>query len=163
MLLEPQVGTIFWTALTFIILLLILKKLAWAPILQMLSDREQKIKEALEKADAAQKESEVTMAKQQETMESAKKEAQELLAKSRKTAETSKEEIIQKAQAEATSMLERAKKEIDQERAKAVEEIRNQTAEISIAIASKLIGKSLSKDDHQDIIQESLKKMVEVN
>jgi F-type H+-transporting ATPase subunit b len=163
MLLEPQIGTIFWTALTFVILLLILKKLAWAPILQMLSDREQKIKEALEKADAAQKESEVAMAKQQETMALAKKEAQELLAKGRKTAETSKEEIIQKAQAEATSMLERAKKEIDQERDKAVEEIRNQTAEISISIASKLIGKSLSKDDHQDIIEESLKKMAEVN
>ena len=162
-LLTPALGTIFWTALTFILLLFILKKLAWGPLLQMLDDREKKIKESLEKADAAQKETEEALARNQEIMTAAKKEAQELLNKSRKTAETTKEEIIQKAQAEAAGMLEKAKREIGLEREKAVEEIRQQAAELSVMIASKLIGKTLSKDDHREIIEDSLEKMLEAN
>ena len=163
MFLNPEYGTMFWTSVTFIALFLILKKMAWGPLLQSLAEREQKIKESLDKADAAQKKTEQALAKNQEVLDAARKEAQELLNKSRKTAEASKEEIIQKARTEATNLLERAKKEITQERDKAVEEIKNQTADISISIASKLIGKSLSSEDHKDIIEESLKKMDNVN
>jgi F-type H+-transporting ATPase subunit b len=163
MLLEPNWGTLFWTALTFIILLTILKKMAWQPILQTLGERERRIREALEKAEATQKETEAAMAQHQANLEAAKREAQDLLAKSRKTAEATKEEILQKAQTEANNLLERAKREITLEREKAVEEIKKQTAELSVQIASKLIGKSLSKDDHKQLIEESLKKMVQVN
>lgn len=162
-LLSPELGTIFWTALTFITLLFVLKKIAWGPILQTLEDREKRIKEALEKADAAQQETEEAMAKQQEIMENARKEAQELLSKSRKTAESTKEEILQKARSEADGMLKKARKEIDLEREKAVEEIKKQTAELSIMVASKLIGKSLSEEDHKDIIEDSMQKMTEAN
>lgn len=162
-LLTPNLGTIFWTTATFVLLLLVLKKVAWGPILQMLADREQRIKEALEKADTAQKETEEALAKNQEILDNAKKEAHEFLSKSRKTAETTKEEIVKKAQDEASVMLGKAKKEITLEREKAVEEIRKQTAELSIMVASKLIGKSLSAQDHKDIIADSLKKMAEAN
>lgn len=155
----PNLGTFFWTAATFVLLLLVLKKLAWGPILQTLAERETRIKEALEKADVAQKETEEALAKNQEIMDEAKKEAQGLLSKSRKTADTTKEEIIQKAHSEASAMLEKAKREISLEGEKAVHEIRKQTAELSVMIASKLIGKTLSQKDHQDVIDDSLKKM----
>ncbi len=163
MFLTPEYGTMFWTTVTFIALFLILKKMAWGPLLQSLAEREQKIKESLDKADAAQKETEQALAKNQEVLHAARKEAQELLNKSRKTAEASKDEIVKKAQTEAANLLERAKKEIAQEQEKAVEEIRTQTAEISVSIASKLIRKSLSSEDHRDIIEESLKKMERMN
>ncbi|MFQ5636625.1 MAG: F0F1 ATP synthase subunit B [bacterium] len=162
-LLTPAWGTVFWTTLTFILLLFILKKTAWGPILQVLEERETKIKESLDKADVAQKETEAAMAKNQEMLESAKKEAQELLAMSRMTAETTKEEILQKARSEAAHLLEKAKREINSEREKAIEEIRNETADLSVAIASKLIGRVLSKDDHRDLIEDSLQKMAEPN
>lgn len=162
-LLTPAYGTIFWTTLTFLLLLFILKKKAWGPILQALDEREKRIKESLEKADAAQKETEEALVKNQEIMDQAKKEAQELLAKSRKTAETTKEDILQKAKTEAASVLDRAKREIFLEKEKAVEDIRKQTAELSVMIASKLIGKTLSKDDHKNIIDDSLQKMAETN
>lgn len=162
-LLNPDPGTIFWTAATFILLLVVLRKMAWKPILQTLAEREKRIQEALQKADAAQKESEETMVKQKEIIEAAKREAQELLSKSRKTAEATKEEILQKANSEAENLLERAKKEINLEREKAVEEIKKQAADLSIMIASKLVGKALSAKDHQDVIAESIKKMVEAN
>lgn len=155
----PNFGTFFWTAATFVLLLLVLKKLAWGPILQTLAERETRIKEALEKADVAQKETEEALAKNQEIMDEAKKEAKDLLSKSRKTADTTKEEIIQKAHSEASAMLEKAKREISLEGEKAVHEIRKQTAELSVMIASKLIGKTLSQKDHQDVIDDSLKKM----
>ena len=155
----PNLGTFFWTAATFVLLLLVLKKLAWGPILQTLAERETRIKEALEKADVAQKETEEALAKNQEIMDEAKKEAKDLLSKSRKTADTTKEEIIQKAHSEASAMLEKAKREISLEGEKAVHEIRKQTAELSVMIASKLIGKTLSQKDHQDVIDDSLKKM----
>lgn len=162
-LLTPSVGTLFWTGLTFVLLLVILKKMAWGPVLQMLNERERLIKESLEKADAAQKDSEKVLAKNQEIVEQAKKEAQELLSKARKTAEATKDELIQKAESEATKMLEKAKHDIALEKEKAVEEIRSQTAEISVLIASKLIGRTLSKNDHKDIIEASLDKIVETN
>lgn len=160
-LMNPEPGTIFWTALTFVILLLILKKMAWGPILQALEEREKKIKDSLEKADLTQKETEAAIAKNQEILESAKREAQAFLAKSRATAESTKEEILQRAHDEAVNMLEKAKREIASEREKAIEEIRNEAADLSISIASKLIGRSLSEDDHKNIIERSLQKMVE--
>ncbi len=162
-LLTPSVGTLFWTGLTFVLLLFILKKMAWGPVLQMLDEREKKIQESLEKADAAQKETEAAVAKNLEIMEQAKKEAQSLLSQSKKTAEATREELTKRAEAEATKIVDKAKKDIAQEREKAVEELRNQAAELSVAIASKLIGKTLSKDDHKDIIESSLKQMVEAN
>ncbi|MFQ5649538.1 MAG: F0F1 ATP synthase subunit B [bacterium] len=162
-LLTPAIGTLFWTGLTFVLLLLILKKMAWRPLLQMLDEREKKIKESLEKADQAQKETEAALARNQEIMEQAKKEAQALLSKSKKTAEVTRDEIVKRAQTEATQMLEKAKREIVQEREKAVEALRNEAAELSILIASKLIGKTLSKADHKDIIEGSIKQMVEAN
>lgn len=162
-LLLPNLGTFFWTALTFVILLLILKKTAWKPILDMLEEREQKIKESLEKADAAQKETEAALAKNQEIMDQAKKEAQELLSKSRKMAESTKEDIVKKADDEATKIVSKAKKEIALEKEKAIDDLRSQAAELSVMIASKIIGKSLSVDDHKEIIESSLKNMVEAN
>jgi len=162
-LLNPEPGTLFWTAATFIILLLILKKVAWGPILQTLAEREKRIREALEKAEATQKEAAAAMARHQESLEAAKREAQDLLAKSRKTAEAVKEEIVQKAQTEAANILERAKREINLEREKAVAELKKQAAELSIMIASKLIGKSLSKDEHKKLIEQSIKEMVPSN
>ena len=78
-LLTPSLGTLFWTSATFVILLLILKKVAWGPILQTLAERETRIKEALEKADTAQKETEEAMAKNQELLDNAKKELASLV------------------------------------------------------------------------------------
>ena len=162
-LLTPALGTLFWTALTFVVLLFVLKKMAWKPILQMLEEREQHIKESFEKADAARKETEQALAKNQEILEQAKKEAQELLSKSRKTAETAKEDIIRKAESEATKILDKARKEISLEKEKAIEELKSQAAELSIMIASRIIGKSLSAADHKAIIESALKNMVEAN
>jgi F-type H+-transporting ATPase subunit b len=144
-------------------LLFILKRAAWGPLITALQERETKIREALEKADIARKETETALARNQEILDEAKKDAQDILSKSRTTAEATKEEIIQRAQAEATVLVDKARKAITLERDKAVEELKKQTSDLSILIASKLIGRTLSKEDHKRIIDESLERFAEVN
>ncbi len=162
-LMTPHGGTLFWTFVTFVILLLILSKVAWKPILQGLAERETKIKEALEAAETAKREVQDASGKQEEILDQARKEAQDILAKSRKSAELVKDEIIEKANSEAQGMLETAKREIELSRDKALEDIQALAVELSMAATQKLIGKSLDKSEHETIIQSSLKKMEDMN
>jgi len=162
-LLTPNVGLIFWTALTFILLLLILKKLAWKPILEALDARERRIKESLDKAAAAQRDAEKTLAEYRKMLEQARQEAQEIINRSRKTAETTKEEILAKSQEEAQRLLQRAKREITLEREKAIEEIKRKAVDLSLAMASKVIRKSLTPENHRELIEQSLEEMGELS
>ncbi len=162
-LMTPQGGTIFWTAVTFIALLLMLWKVAWKPIIQGLAERETKIRESLEAADRANIKVQEALANQQQVIATAKKEALEIVEKNRKTAELVKDEIIQKANAEAAAMLANAKREIELSRDKAVEDIRNIAVELSMAATRQLIGKALDKSEHESLIQNSIKRMEKVN
>ena len=162
-LMSPDPGALFWTIVTFICLLLILRKVAWKPILQTLDEREKIIQDSLNEAEKARREAQKTLNEQSEILEKARKQALEMIEKSRKTAETAKEEIISKAGAEAQQMLERAKREIELSRDKAIEEIKDLSVELSMAATAKLIGKSLNEKEHKAIIQESIKKLGDLN
>ena len=162
-LMTPHGGTLFWTAVTFVVLLLILSKFAWKPILQGLAEREAKIKESLEAAEKAKLEVQDAAGRQEKILEEAKKEAQEILAKSRNSAELIKEEIVEKAKKEAEGMVETAQRSIELSRDKAIEEIKTLAVELSMAATQQLIGKSLDKSDHESIIRSSLQKMRDLN
>ena len=162
-LMTPDTGTLFWTALTFIVLLLILRKIAWTPILQMLEEREKKISDSLKEAERIRQQSEQAVAEQQRIIEQAKKEAQEIIAKGQKTAEVVKEEILAKAKAEAEKMTRKAQRDIELSRDKAIEQIQDLAVELSMAATEKLIGKSLDEKEHQKIIRESLSQLDKVN
>jgi len=162
-LMTPQGGTIFWTTVTFVALLLIMWKSAWKPIIQALNERETKIKESLNAADKAKQDVEQALADQQDLIAVSKKEAQEIIDKSRKSAEMVKEEIIEKAKTEAENMLTNAKREIELSRDQAIEEIQGMAVELSMAATKKLIGKALDKSKHEALIQDSLKKMEDMN
>lgn len=162
-LMTPHVGTIFWTALTFIVLLLLLRKYGWSPILSMLDERELRIKESLQAADLARKEAQKGNEERQKVMEAARREAQDILLAVRQTAEKSREEIMKKAQDDAGALLDRAKREIETSRDDALKEIRKLAVELSMAATEKLIGKSLSAEEHQKLISDSLQKMERLN
>lgn len=162
-LMTPQGGTIFWTTLTFLLLLFALTKLGWKPILGMLDEREKKINESLALAEEARVASQKTLAEQNQILDAARKEAQEILARNRKAAEVTKDEIIKKASAEAEQLIARARKEIDLSRDKAMEEIRDLAVELSMNATSRLVGRSLDARDHQALIDESLQKLGELN
>ncbi|RMD93687.1 MAG: ATP synthase F0 subunit B [Calditrichaeota bacterium] len=162
-LLNPNTGTIFWTALTFLFLLWALRKLAWKPLLSALNERENRIRESLEKAEEAQKQAEKNIEEYQKMLEKARQESQALIEKGRKTAESVREEIIQNAREEASRLLERAKKEISLEREKAVDEIKKLAVDISLIATRKAIGKALTPQDHKMLIDEALKEIGDTN
>jgi F-type H+-transporting ATPase subunit b len=162
-LMTPAGGTIFWTTLTFLLLLFVLTKVGWKPILSMLDEREKKINESLELAEQAKIASQKTLAEQTQILDAARKESQEIMARNRKAAETTKDEILKKANAEAEQLIAKAKREIDLSRDKAMEDIRDLAVELSMNATAKLIGKSLDAKDHQSLIDESLEKLGTLN
>ena len=162
-LMTPEGGTLFWTALTFIVLLVILRKVAWHPILHMLEEREHRIRESLDKAEKARIEAEKTLADQAEIIKSAQKSAQEIIAKSQKSAEMVKEDMIKQAHLEADKMLQKAKRDIELSRDRAIEDIKDLAIELSMTATEKLIGRTLDEQDHKKLISESLTKLEDMN
>lgn len=156
-LLTPSGGTLFWTALTFIVLVLLLKQMAWKPLLRALDEREQRIKEQLQRAEEARQEAARRLADYQAMLDNARQEAQEVISKGRKSAEATKDDIVRKAQSDAEQIVQRAKREISLEREKALEEIKKTAGELSLSIAAKIINKSLTAKDHQELIRDAVR------
>ncbi len=160
-LLSPDSGTIFWTVLTFILLLLILKKYAWKPMLKMLEDRENKIKVALYQAEHDQKEAARLLEEQRALLEKAHRDSIELMNESRKNAEASRKELIEQARIEADRILERARQEIDLSKDAAIQEIKQYATEIAILAAQKVVGETLSKEQHLKLVDKYVKEFVQ--
>ena len=158
-LLSVNSGLIFWTVVTFLLLVFILYKLAWKPILSAVENREQRIQESLDRAEQAQKEADEKLETYQKMVDEAKKETQEIIAKGRKTAESLREDIVSKANEESSRIVENAKKDISLEREKALEEIRNLIVDLSMSAASKLVDRSLTDQDHKKLVESYLKEI----
>ncbi|HDL18889.1 MAG TPA: ATP synthase F0 subunit B [Bacteroidetes bacterium] len=158
-LLSVNPGLIFWTVVTFLLLLFILQKLAWKPIISAVENREKRIQESLDRAEKMQQEAEEKLTSYQKMLEDAKKETQEILSKGRKTAEVVREEILSKSNEEARRLLEKAKKDISLEREKALADIRNLAVDLSLSAASRLVERSLTEDDQKKIVANYLKEI----
>ena len=158
-LLSPDSGTIFWTIITFILLLLILRKFAWKPILKTLDDRENKIKVALYQTEQDQKEAKKLLAEQKELLEKAKKESMQIINDSNKGAEAARKELLEQARIEADHLLERAKQEIELSKEAAIEEVKKYTTDIAILAAQKVVGESLSEQQHLNLVDKYVKEL----
>jgi F-type H+-transporting ATPase subunit b len=152
-------GLIIWTLIIFLFLVVLLRKVAWKPIIGALEERTKRIKDSLEKAEAAQRAAEQARVEYEAMMAKARQESQELIARSRKTAEATADEIVVKAKTEAEQLVVRANKDIDLARQKALDEIKQTAAELSVNIAARIISKSLAAKDHQDLIHQALTEM----
>lgn len=151
-LLDVSPGLMIWTVITFVILLLVLKKLAWKPILNSLNERENFIRESLEKADTAQKEAEKMIADNKASIEKAEVEAQKIIAQSREYAEKLKTQIVDESKAEANKIMNDAALEIDRKNKEAFLKMKEQVAAIAIEAAEKIILANLDKEKQSKII-----------
>ncbi len=158
-LVQPDPGLFIWTILTFLVLLGLLGKFAWKPLLATLEKRHEMIKNSLDDAQKAKTELERLQQESKEIISEARVEAQAIVAKGRSEAEKLKGELRQKAKEEADSIVRNAEKQIQVERDKAISEIRSEVVDLSLLVASKLIKKNLSKEDNQSLIEESLKQV----
>lgn len=148
----PGVGLTFWMLLVFSVLLFLLKKFAWKPILTMLSERENSIEEALKSADQAREQ----MAKLQSDNEALYKQAREERDQILKEAREMKDSIIgeakRSAEEEGKRMIMKASEEISKQKAVAIAELKGQVATLSVSIAEKLINNQLSNSEEQQSI-----------
>ena len=157
-LVTPEIGLIFWTTIVFLILLAVLKKYAWKPILSAVDERNKSIEDALKAADKAKNEMLALNTDNERILAEAKKERDTLLKEGREIKDNIIAEAKDKAKLEADKILTTAKEQINNEKMKAITELKNQVAEISIDIAEKILKSELSDENKQkELIAEALK------
>ena len=159
-LITPGLGLIFWMTLAFLLLVYILGKFAWKPILQMLKERETSIHEALNSANKAREEMKQLQFNNEQLLQEAKNERDALLNEARKIKEKLIEDARVKANEEALRIVEGAKESINNEKMAAMTELKNQIAENSLTLARFILKRELSDPKMQDeYIQELLKEV----
>jgi F-type H+-transporting ATPase subunit b len=162
-LVTPGIGLIFWMLVSFSLVLFVLGKYAWTPIMKGIHQREDTIEKALEAANEAKKEMLKLKAGNEQLLRDAKDERDALMRDARKVKESILEEARVKANEEAARIMENARENIQFEKMAAINELKNQIATISIEIAEKLIGKELENKKSQQELTEKLLKEVKIN
>lgn len=152
-------GLYIWTIITFLLLLYVLAKFAWKPLLKMLEDRENLIKSSLKDAEKAKLELESLTQESEAITAKARSEAQSILAESKSAAEKVKEDTIAKAKEQSIKIRDDAKKQIEVEKDKAISDIKQEVVNLTLSVAEKLINKNLNDADNKSLIEESLKKV----
>ena len=157
-LLIPNPGLVFWTGIAFLLLVFLLSKFAWKPILQTLKIREESIDEALKAAELAREEMGELKADNEKLLVKAREEREQLLRDAGKAASMIKEEAKANAEAISKRMMDDANAGIEAEKQSALAEVRNQVANLSVEIAEKIIRKNLENDKAQKaLVEEFLK------
>jgi F-type H+-transporting ATPase subunit b len=153
---EVNFGLFFWTWVVFIALFFALRKLAWPMILRSVEEREQKIAKQLADAEQANATAQQLLEEHKAAIARARTEAQEILAKAKAVAQKERDALVAKGHEEQERMLDRARKEITAERDKAIQELRREAVELSIAAASKLVETNLDSDANRRLVSEYL-------
>jgi F-type H+-transporting ATPase subunit b len=155
-LLDPHYGLMFWTLLIFAALMLLLKRFAWNGILEAVRGREQAITDAMAAAERDRNEAAKLVAEQKAAIEAARNEAQRFIAEGRATAESMRSEMLEQTRQQQAELLDRARKEIDAEKSKALDEIRREAVDLALAGAGKLIGQKLDGDADRKLVEQYL-------
>ncbi len=151
-LVQPDPGLYVWTILTFIVLVVLLRKFAWVPLLAALDRREKMIAGAVEDAKKARQELERVRQDAAQVLAEARKDAEGIVARTRADAEKLREELRKKAGDEATGIVQNAERRIQQETAKAIQQVRNEAVDLSLSIASKILHRAVTKEDNERLI-----------
>ena len=147
---------IFWEIISFAILLFILAKYAFPPILHTLDERERKIRESIESAERRSAEAERRMAEYEAKMKASQKEAEEMIAQAKARAQQMKEDNERQLSTDAERIKATAAREIEQERRKALDDVRRYAGELALQVAGKVLERSLTDADHKRLADESL-------
>ena len=158
-LVQPDPGLYIWTIATFLVLVALLAKFAWRPLLEALERRQELIRKSLDDAHKAKQELEKLNVESQRILAVARSEADQILSNTRSDANRFREELKQKAQVEAAGIVKSAERQIELETARALQQIRTEAVDISVAIASKLLERNVTKADNERLIEETFKQI----
>jgi F-type H+-transporting ATPase subunit b len=154
-----NVGNALWTLVIFVLVVVILGKFAWGPILKMLQDREAFIHKSLADAKRDREDADARLKEYTGKLQAAHREMAEMMAQAQRDSQRLREEMKQKAKAEAETILTNAQRQIQLETARALQQIRHEAADMSVMIASKLLQRNLSKEDNAKLIEDALKQV----
>ncbi|MBN1299785.1 MAG: F0F1 ATP synthase subunit B [Melioribacteraceae bacterium] len=155
-LLDVNPGLIVWTGITFLLLLYMLFKMAWKPILNSLNEREQSIKDSLEKADKAREEAQKIFEENKSDLAKAEAEARKIIAQGREYSEKIKEQMLTESKQQAQKMIDEAKAEIDRKNQEALNKLKEQVVSLAVNASEKIIRESLDKEKHGKIVEKYL-------
>jgi F-type H+-transporting ATPase subunit b len=158
-LVQLDPGLYIWTIVIFLTLLALLAKFAWRPLLQALDARQESIRRSLDDAAKAKQELERLQTESQRILAEARGEAESILARTRDDANRFRDELRQKAQQEAAAIVKNAGKQIELETTRALQQIRHEAVDLSVAIASKLLQRNVSKQDNERLIEDTFKQL----
>ena len=162
-LVKPDFGLVFWMTVSFLIVVFLMRKFAWGPILTMLKERETSIEDALNAAKKAKEEVANMKAENERILQEARNERDKILKEARDTKDAIVNEARTKAQVEGDRMITIARETINNEKMAAITELKNQVATLSIEIAEKVIRQQLSSDEKQKALVQELLKDVKMN
>ena len=158
-LVQVEPGLFIWTILVFVVLLTLLKKFAWGPLLAALEERQEGIRKSLDDAAQARKELEQVQEESNRIVAKARADADAIIASGRADALKLQEELRAKARLEAEGIVKNAEREIQQQTTQSLAQSREEAVDLSLSIASKLIQRNLSKKDNETLIQDTLKQI----
>jgi F-type H+-transporting ATPase subunit b len=151
-----DIGNAFWTLLIFVLVIVVLGKFAWTPLLNGLQKREEFIRASLEEAREDRLAAEARLEEYEQKLVGAKDEANEIIERAKGEAENLRVRLEQQAREESESMIDRAKREIDIAKQSAVKELYSTSAELATELAGKILHRELNSQDHDRLIKESI-------
>ena len=158
-LVQPDPGLFIWTILTFLVLVTLLAKFAWRPLLQALDSRQELIRKSLDDAQQARMELERLHHESAQILRQARVDAEAVIVQTRSDAAKLREDLRQKAKAEADGIVRNAERQIQLETQRALQQLRHEAADLSVMIASKILQRNMTREDNERLIEEALKQV----
>ena len=155
-LLSPNTGVMFWTLVIFVVLLVVLSRFAFKPLTAAVEAREKALEEAITSAKRDREAAAQLLAEQQKALDATRADAQRVIAEGRTTAEKLRNEMLEQTKHQQQELLERARVEIDNERKRAIADLRREAVELALAGASKVIERNLDDQTNRKLVESFL-------
>ena len=160
-MLDIHADLIWWTIITFVLLMLILRKVAWRPIIEALDAREEAMAQAKVDAEAAQEEGRKLLDEHRQMLTKAEAEAGDILLQAREAADRVRREITEQANVDAEAVHERATREIESAKNAALREVRDTIADLAVTAAGRILGEALDEERHRRLIDDMIAELPE--
>ena len=158
-LVSPDVGLMIWTLIVFGVSLYVLAKVAFPRIAEALDKRQRAIEESIEASERTRREADVLLAEYRERLAEARSQADEIVARARKTGEAAEAELVTEAKAKREEMLSQTRRDIETETRRAIQEIREEVADLTVRATEKVTRKTLDEKDQKRLVEEALSEL----
>jgi len=158
-LVQPDPGLYIWTIVTFLVLLGLLARFAWRPLLDALERRQDTIRKSLDDARQAREELQRLQAESARILAEARNEAAGIISSTRSDVARFADEMKQKARADAEAVVKNAQREIDTQTHRAIETIRREAVDLSVAVAGKILRRDITTADHERLVDDAIREM----